>query len=373
VPRRIAVTGTRGKSGVTRLIAAGLRASGARVLAKTTGSKPVLILPDGSERVIARAGGASIREQVRLVALAAELGADTLVAEMMSIGPECLRAESWRILRPGTLAVTNVRLDHLDDMGRDRAAIARTLASAVPDGADVFVPEEEAHEAFAGAARKAGARLHRIAREEWGGGTGAGAPGRLPLGEFEPNLRLARAVLGALDIDRAAADRGMAGVVPDAGSLRFRRGLFGRPPRPATCVSLFAANEPESSAAALAEVFGRLPRSGRPLVGLLALREDRGDRTLQWVRAAGDGFFRDFAAVVLVGPPARPALRRLRGTKPPGAAVFSAAGGGSPEAVMDRVMAAVAGEPIVVGLGNFVGPGEALVRHWEREGTAHDR
>ena len=373
MPRRIAVTGTRGKSGVTRLVAAGLRASGARVLAKTTGSKPVLILPDGSERVIARAGGASIREQVRLVALAAELGADTLVAEMMSIGPECLRAESRRILRPGTLVVTNVRLDHLDDMGRDRAAIARTLASAVPDGADVFVPEEEVHEAFAGAARSAGARLHRVGREESGEGMGEEILGRSPLGEFEPNIRLARAVLGALGVDRTAADRGMAGAAPDAGSLRIRRGLFGRPPRPATCVSLFAANEPESSAAALAEVLGRLPRAGRPLVGLLALREDRGDRTLQWVRAAGDGFFREFAAVVLVGPPARPALRRLRRTKPPGETVFSAAAGGSPEAVMDRVMAAVAGEPVVVGLGNFVGPGESLVRHWEREGTPHDR
>ncbi len=78
--------GRAGKSGVTRLIAAGLRASGAKVLAKTTGSKPMLILPDGSEREIARPGGASVREQVRLVTLAARLGADTLVAEMMSIG-----------------------------------------------------------------------------------------------------------------------------------------------------------------------------------------------------------------------------------------------------------------------------------------------
>src|SRR5512135_22985 len=84
VPRRVAVTGTRGKSGVTRLIASGLRASGAKVLAKTTGSRPVVILPDSSEREIARAGPATIREQLRLVALAASSGADTLVAEMMS-------------------------------------------------------------------------------------------------------------------------------------------------------------------------------------------------------------------------------------------------------------------------------------------------
>src|SRR5512135_3914272 len=88
LPRRVAVTGTRGKSGVTRLIASGLRASGAKVVAKTTGSRPVVILPDGSEREVARAGPPSVREQVRLVEMAASLGADTLVAEMMSIGGE---------------------------------------------------------------------------------------------------------------------------------------------------------------------------------------------------------------------------------------------------------------------------------------------
>ena len=50
VPVRIHVGGTRGKSTTTRLIAAGLRAGGRRVLAKTTGSQPRLILPDGSEQ-----------------------------------------------------------------------------------------------------------------------------------------------------------------------------------------------------------------------------------------------------------------------------------------------------------------------------------
>src|SRR3954471_10732401 len=49
VPVRIHVGGTRGKSTTTRLIATGLRAGGVRVLAKTTGSEPRLILPDGSE------------------------------------------------------------------------------------------------------------------------------------------------------------------------------------------------------------------------------------------------------------------------------------------------------------------------------------
>ena len=49
IPIRIHVNGTRGKSSVTRLIAAGLRGAGIRTFAKTTGTLPRMILPDGSE------------------------------------------------------------------------------------------------------------------------------------------------------------------------------------------------------------------------------------------------------------------------------------------------------------------------------------
>ena len=54
IPIRIHVNGTRGKSTVTRLIAASLRRVGIRTLAKTTGTIPRLILPDGKEETILR-------------------------------------------------------------------------------------------------------------------------------------------------------------------------------------------------------------------------------------------------------------------------------------------------------------------------------
>ena len=56
IPIRIHVNGTRGKSSVVRLVAAGLRAGGLRVYAKTTGSLPRLITPDGREFPIHRPG-----------------------------------------------------------------------------------------------------------------------------------------------------------------------------------------------------------------------------------------------------------------------------------------------------------------------------
>jgi hypothetical protein len=255
-------------------------------------------------------------------------------------------------------------------MGRDRAAIARTLAEAFPPRAEVFVPAEEADPAFPAAAARAGSRLRLVA----GPGEGPSAAEALPVGEFEPNRRLARAVLEALEIDGPAIGRGFAAAVPDAGALRLWRGMFGDPPRPAVCVSLFAANEPESSALALRRVLAAVPLGGRPLVALLSLREDRGDRTLQWVRAAGEGFFRDFSAVWLVGPTAGAALRKIRRSSErtgPAFSLIDGRTGRSPESVMARLVSVTAGEAVIVGLGNFVGAGEALVCLWAEKGTAH--
>jgi poly-gamma-glutamate synthase PgsB/CapB len=367
----VAVAGTRGKSSVTRLVAAGLREAGLRVLAKTTGSKPVLILADGSEEEISRAGPASIREQIRLVSLAARAGADVLVSEMMSIGPECLAVESRRILRPTTLALTNVKLDHIEAMGRRKDDVARALASSIPERAEVFVPDEEAYPVFEETVERLTAKLHPVAPS--GAGAARGSYQALPFGDHEPNIRLALAVLLSLGLECETAMRGMARARPDPGHLKIWRGRFGDPPRTAVCVSAFAANEPESSAAALGMVRDRVPFASRPLVGLLSLREDRGDRTLQWVRAAAAGFFRGFAHVVLVGPPAGAALRKFRRSSGPEGPGYSRMGGLSPAALMDHVFSVAPGEPVVVGLGNIVGPGERIVRYWEERGEPDDR
>src|SRR5258705_5748414 len=79
IPVRVHVNGTRGKSSVTRLIAGGLRASGRRVFAKTTGTMARMIDPEGREIDVYRVGRPNIIEQTRVIRRAAEAGADVLV------------------------------------------------------------------------------------------------------------------------------------------------------------------------------------------------------------------------------------------------------------------------------------------------------
>src|SRR5436190_12170097 len=84
---RIHVNGTRGKSSVTRLIAAGLRAGGITTCAKTTGTLPRMILPDGSEYPVYRPSTPNVLEQLRIVETAAAYETEALVVECMALQP----------------------------------------------------------------------------------------------------------------------------------------------------------------------------------------------------------------------------------------------------------------------------------------------
>jgi gamma-polyglutamate synthase len=144
IPIRIHVAGTRGKSATVRLVTAGLRAGGYRVVAKVTGARPRIILPDGTERPVRRWGAAAIREQRALVAAAHRAGADALVAEAMAIEPEYLHALEHFYVRATDLLITNVRQDHQEQLSSAPDAMANAIAETVPIGGRLFLTSEAA-------------------------------------------------------------------------------------------------------------------------------------------------------------------------------------------------------------------------------------
>lgn len=365
---RIAVTGVRGKSSVTRLIAAGLRGAGHRVLAKTTGSKPVLIMPDGREEEIPRRGLPSVREQVRLVSQAARLGADCLVTETMSVRPDNLAVEIGRVIRPGILALTNVRPDHLDALGRDEAAIARSLASAFPRKAVVAVPESELRPEFEAAARRCSSRLVAAPACDPDELTAAG----LGAADFPDNVGLALAVLELAGVDRGRALAAMRGCRPDFGGLKAWRVPVGPGGGQALCFSAFAANDPCSSAEAVERIRAAAGSGGRRLLGLLCLRGDRGDRTMQWIEAAGRGFFDGFESTAVLGVPAPAFRRRLMRRSRERAGRFVFVTRPEPALVLESLLAGgEAKGAAFIGLGNIIGLGRAFIEYWETIGEPH--
>jgi gamma-polyglutamate synthase len=362
IPLRIAVTGTRGKSSVTRIIASILRESGMRVIAKTTGSQARIVLPDASEIAVRRRGIPSIVEQQGLVRRAARLEVDCLVAEIMSIHPENHYVESQQILQPHMVVITNIRSDHTEAMGKTPEEIAAVFSLDIPEKATVFVLEAESRGQIEARVRDAAGTLIRVP---------PGLSSRLQClapesasVEFSDNLDLACALAEHLGIAKASICGGVGKTRQDIGKMRIWKYQSGGTVKSCYLVNGFAANDPESSFQVVRMAKSRLPEAGRQWAGLLSLRADRADRTAQWIEALRGGMFDCLSRIYVTGPHARIVARTVRS-----ACVVRA---GQPREMTRAIVTDLEDQSVIVGLGNMKGTGELLVNFWSKEGEEHE-
>ena len=362
VPLRIAVTGTRGKTSVARLLASVLREDGRTVLAKTTGSEARYVLPDGSEEELRRLGVPSIIEQKRLLARGARLGADAVVAEIMSVHAENHEVEAQRILRPHLVLVTNFRVDHLEAQGGTRGEVASVLALDVPPGSRALVPKKEWEEGFGRLVEAGGGEVARVPA-----GIARPPPGS---GEFAQNLDLVWEAARSLGVPDQVIREGIRKSRGDLGTLQvwqYRREEAGST---WLLVSAFAANDPESTLGIYDRVTAREGVEPERCLGLLALRPDRGDRTLLWADALRAGALERFRRLFVTGLHSHALKHRLK-DHPAGSRV-EILSPTHPHRLMDRILEGEGREGgLLLGFGNFKGLGETLVRHWREVGDPH--
>lgn len=354
IPLRIAVTGTRGKSSLVRMIASILKEDGSRVLAKTTGTLPLIVEPDGNEHVLTRRGKPTIIEQMGLVRRAAGIQADVLIAEIMSIQPENHRVEARQLIKPQFIVITNVRQDHTDAMGETLDEIASVFAETITAGSVVFIPEKETRKPIVMKAQQRGATIFRVSAEKEIPQRGA---------VFEDQVRLATAVAEHLKLSDSAIGRGLSRALEVHRPLEMWEITLEEAGKTVTCVNGFSANDPESTF----DVGERAKRSLRnpqgEWIGIFNLRRDRGDRTIQWVHALRARRFPAFREIFITGPQAAAARRMLkRGTVLPNA---------SGERMMEKMLPGIADGAVLFGFGNWKGAGQTLCEYWRGEGRAY--
>lgn len=268
---RVHVNGTRGKSGVTRLIAAGLRAGGIRTFAKVTGTAANFISPDGAERPVPRRGPANVREYLRMAEEAAACGAEAVVAECMALRPELQTFCEHRLMRSHIGVITNIRHDHEEVMGPGLPAIAGALGRTVPAGG-ALVTTEAAAVLLEAAGRTAGAKVRTAAADDVAEAELAG----FPFSVEAENVALALKVCELAGVDRDTALRGMQGSQPDAGNLTVRSYVVNG--RRIRLIDAMAANDPDSTRI----LWQRHVGNGAGAAGvLLHSRPDRRPRTRQ--------------------------------------------------------------------------------------------
>jgi len=336
IPIRIHVAGTRGKSTTTRLIAAGLRAGGLRVMAKTTGSEPRLILPDGSEQQWPRRGPAAVGEQARLIARAARLGADAVVAECMAIRKEMIWASETFLVAATTAVITNARADHFEDIGEDHDLMADALRAAVPRGSRLIVTAEAADAALQAFAVARGTKV-----------TVVETAGLAPL---KANRALALAVCAAHGVPAAIAGPAMDTAAPDPDGF-FERALTiaGKHVRFANA---FACNDIVS----LARLWPTVDAGAGAPVVLLNARRDRPLRTRRFVEFLAAQA--PLPLLFVVGDPRALRLARRAGFGPE--AVRRLRARGPVEALAELAAQAMPGG-LIWGVGNYHGFGARLV------------
>jgi len=355
VPLRIHVNGTRGKSSVTRLIAAGMRAGGIRTLAKTTGTQARIIDPEGREIDVFRVGRPNLIEQTRIVRRAIEWGAEAMVIECMAVTPELQPVAELSLIRSTIGVITNCRADHLDVMGPTTDDVAWQLAQTCPRAGPLFTAEAERAHLLERVARSRGSRV--VATD-----AGSVSPAELagfPYLEHAENVALALAVCGHLGIPRAAALAGMQRMTPDPGALRRYTVRSGD--KTVEFVNAFAANDPDSTLLIWQRLELDRPVPGRLRMVLANCRPDRLQRSGQIAELVAKRIHADHVILSGAGTDLV-AFQAARHGLDPG--TIHNLGGRGAEDVYEHVLDLVPESAVIVGIGNIVGLGEEIVLHF---------
>jgi poly-gamma-glutamate synthase PgsB/CapB len=345
VPLRIHVNGTRGKTSVTRLTAELFRRAGIRTLAKTTGDRPVLILPDGSEIPIRRRGPARIREQAACIRIACREGAEAAILECMAIDPDLQEASERGLIRSRIGVITNVRPDHFEVMGKTIPEIRNALGRGIcREG--VLVTGNGTHASYF---RGEAERLKT-------GFRAAGAPFRHPDPVLSENLALVREVGLASGLRPDDIDAILSEIARGERAYSFIRSLRIAGSE-AALIDAFSANDTISAEciedAALAAASEALRR---PFVAFLNARSDRPLRTIAFADFIKDRPLYD--AIALAGSGRFLARRRLRASSGRPVHIVS---GSDAEALLTSLSAGLGEKSFTLfGLGNYKGAGEGL-------------
>lgn len=357
IPIRIHVNGTRGKSSVTRLIAAGLREGGLVTTAKTTGTLARVILPDGRELPVYRPSRANVIEQVRIVDVAAAYNSKALVIECMALQPEYQWLSEYRFVRATHGVITNARADHLDVMGPDEDDVAWALCGMIPPGEKIFTAERRHLPIIAEAAHDRGARLVEIA-EAAARELTDDEMGRFRYWEHAENVALALRVCDDVGVPRDVALRGMWKSPPDPGAMtEHELAFFGKT---IVFVNGFAANDPESSERIWRMALERYEHL-KTKVLVFNCRGDRTDRSKQLGAAYAEWPQADH--VVLMGEGTYVFAREAMEAGVDGARIVFAEDHLTHE-IFELVVGLVGRTGLVMGLGNIGGQGLDLVSYF---------
>lgn len=354
IPMIIHVNGTRGKSSVTRLIAAGLRAGNQRVMAKTTGSAPVFIFENGSETPITRHFGANIAEQPKIIRFAARRKADILVMECMAVTPEYQWVTEHKIINSNICVITNSRPDHLDVMGPGIRNVTLSLCNTLPPNGIAYTAERKMFPLIKKQAAKLKTTLIQtnedtVSDEEMRGFNHI---------EHKENVALALKICEDLGVVREKALQNMYKAIPDIGATEvFKKSVE---EKIIYFSHSFAANDPESTEVLVNHII-KLYSNINSVGIILSTRQDRMFRSKQLIDMLDKV---KFSKLFLIGQQTASVFSYGLKHNIPADKMIDC-GWVSGEQLMRQVKQLPDKEILLIGIGNIHGNGSIIVNYFK--------
>ena len=223
------------------LLQQGLRFAGIKTLAKTTGSAPRIIDDKGQDHIIHRLRSASIGEQIKLLKLFSNSNPDAIVIECMAVQPEYQWVTEQKMMKSTIGVITNVRPDHLDEMGHDLLSIASSLSNTIPYESNFVTGEEYINSPLKEISINRNTEyfqtnVNSISKEYMN---------KFPFLEHSENISIALKVCELVGVKKEVALKGMLHTKPDPGVLEIIKMNISN--KHIYFVNAFAANDPHST------------------------------------------------------------------------------------------------------------------------------
>jgi poly-gamma-glutamate synthase PgsB/CapB len=294
---RIHVNGIRGKSSVTRLIAAALREGGIQTAAKTTGSAARILVDHKNETPVPRKEP-DIAEQRRMLKYYMGTvhrmftGEDykAVVFECMAINPIYQRYLEDKIMHSTIGVITNIREDHVDMLGETLPEIARSLSNTIPKNGHLVTAETnpELLAVLQEECDKRGTTLHavgemRIADKHIS---------KFSHFEYKQNVAVALKVAQLAGVSRTTALAGMHNALPDPGAFALKK-ITREKGKTVHWANLFAINDRESFVLTVDSLQKKVGARAKKAV-ILNNRLDRPERVLQFMDIAVNAIKADY-------------------------------------------------------------------------------
>ena len=355
IPIRIHINGTRGKSSVTRLVGAGLRAGGYNTITKVTGTFPRMILNDGTEVAIHRKEKANILEQLEIVKYCSNKKADVLLIECMALQPNYQRITEHKMIKATHGVITNIRMDHLDVMGPKLENVAEALSMTIPKKSKLFTAETRMLEFL----KDKASSLDTEVISTTGDTVNFTEMAEFPYFEHPENVSLALAICDSLNVNRKEALDAMKTTRPDEGALKkhtLRKNM-----QVIHFYNALAANDPESSVM-LWKNIQKMEAKGSQKVIIINSRKDRKERSEQLILAISS---LEYDVLFLTGENVDLVKSMAKKREIPSNKLFLIRQQ-DPEEQLNEMLTSLGQESVLVAFGNMGAGGAELVKYFEQ-------